>query len=85
MVSRPAALDAGGFGGEVAGDDQHLGNEVGIRLALQHGFPAFQGDLPRVVLHRLGPVVHQVLVDVVGVDQARTTESFEQALGNGLD
>ena len=47
------------------------------RLRALH--PAVGGDQVGVVLHRLGPVVHQVLIDVVGVDQRRWPECGEQA------
>ena len=64
--------------GEVAGDDEGLGDEVAgpalvLLLALLVllddavglGLPAVGGDQVAVVLHGLSPVVHQVLVDVV--------------------
>ena len=54
-----------------------------MRAASRH--PAVGGDEIAVVLHRLGPVVHQVLVDVVGVEQRRVAEGGEQVLGDGLD
>ena len=47
--------------------------------------PAVGGDQVGVVLHGLGPVVHQVLVDVVGIEQRRLAEGGEQILGDGLD
>ena len=47
--------------------------------------PAVGGDEVAVVLHRLGPVVHQVLVDVVGVEQRGLLEGGEQVLGDRLD
>ncbi len=45
------------------------------------GLPAVGGDQVAVVLHGLGPVVHQVLVDVVGVDQRLVGVVGEQVLG----
>ena len=47
--------------------------------------PAVGGDQVGVVLHGRGPVVHQVLVDVVGVEQRHLAEAVEQRLGNLLD
>ena len=47
--------------------------------------PAVGGDEVAVVLHRLGPVVHQVLIDVVGIEQRRGLEGGEQVLGDGFD
>ena len=38
-----------------------------------------------IVLHRRGPVIHQMLIDIVGVEQGRSLESVEQALGDRLD
>ena len=46
------------------------GNQVGIRLAVRARLSSRPcDDQIDVVLHRLGPVVHEVLVDVVGVEQ----------------
>src|SRR5690606_17391810 len=80
-------LQRGLFGGEVAGDDQGFGQQVAdpalvLGFALLVGFddapglgnPAVGGDQVGVVLHGLGPVVHQVLVDVVGIEQRRGME-----------
>jgi hypothetical protein len=47
--------------------------------------PAVGRDEIRVVLHGLGPVVHEVLIDVVGVEQRRLAEGGEQVLGDALD
>ncbi len=47
--------------------------------------PAVGGDQITIVLHRLGPVVHQVLVNVVGVEQRRALEGGEQILGDCVD
>ena len=84
--------------GEVAGDDEGLGHEVAgpalvLLLALLVllddavglGLPAVGGDEVAVVLHGLGPVVHQVLVDVVGVDERLAGVVGEQVLGQGGD
>ena len=99
------------LGGEVAGDEERRGNEVGLEAALallvvvrlgpdefavlvldltdlaglRALLPAVGGDEVAVVLHGLGPVVHQVLIDVVGVEQRRGLEGGEQVLGDGLD
>ena len=53
------------------------------RLRALH--PAVGGDQVAIVLHRLGPVVHEVLIDVVGIEQRRGLEGGEQVLGDGLD
>ena len=71
-------LDGRLFGGEVAGDDQRRsGIEVGV-LGFAVRCTAWSSprcdDQVDVVLHRLGPVVHQVLIDVVGVEQRRVRE-----------
>jgi hypothetical protein len=50
--------------------------------------PSFQptaGNEVRVVLQGLRPVVHEVLIDVVGVDERRGPEHGEQALGQCFD
>jgi hypothetical protein len=96
--ARPASLRGGLFLGEVAGDDERLGDQVagpalvlalallvGLDDARRHRHPAVGGDEIGVVLHRLGPVVHQVLVDVVGIEQRRLAERGQQVLGDGLD
>ena len=80
--------------GEVAGDDERLGDEVAgpalvLLLALLVllddavglGLPAVGGDQVAVVLHGLGPVVHQVLIDVVGVDERLAGVVGEQVFG----
>ena len=54
-------------------------------IAIGLGLPAVGGDQVAVVLHRLGPVVHQVLVDVVGVDQRLAGVVGEQVLGQRGD
>ena len=84
--------------GEVAGDDEGLGDQVAgpalvlllallVRLddAIGLGLPAIGGDEIAVVLHRLGPVVHEVLVDVVGVDERLVGVVGEQILGKPGD
>ena len=52
---------------------------------LRARLPAVGGDQVAVVLHGLGPVVHEVLIDVVGIEQRRGLEGGEQILGDGLD
>ena len=63
-------------------------NKVGLLLGLlglvlddQPGLgcsaPAIGGDEVAIVLHGLGPVVHEVLVDVVMVEQGRLGERSE--------
>ncbi len=114
-------LDAGEFGfeggdgialgGEVAGDEQGGGNEVGLEAAfaffevfllgpdefaflvfdltdfagLRARLPPGIGDEVAIVLHGLGPVVHEVLIDIVGVEQRRGLEGGEQVFGDGFD
>ena len=52
---------------------------------LRARLPAVGGDEVAVVLHGLGPVVHEVLIDVVGIEQRRGLERGEQILGDGFD
>ena len=47
--------------------------------------PAGIGDEVAIVLHGLGPVVHEVLIDIVGIEQRRGLEGGEQVLGDGFD
>ena len=55
------------------------------------GFPsstAFQPSFTSrysIVLHRLGPVVHEVLIHVVRIEQLGLLEGFEQILGERDD
>jgi hypothetical protein len=71
MASRWASSCSNGalLGGEIAGDDERGRDQVGVGFAVDRGLPAVADDHPGVVLHGLGPVVHQVLIDAVGVDQ----------------
>ena len=91
-------VDGGLLLGEVAGDDEGLGDQVAgpalvLLLALLVllddavglGLPAVGGDQVAVVLHRLRPVVHQVLVDVVGVDERLAGVVGEQVFGKRGD
>ena len=71
--------------GKVARDHQVLGDQVEVRLAVGHRLPAIQRDGPGVVVHRLFPVVHQPLVDVVGVEQRRAQEGGQQCFRQRLD
>ena len=84
--------------GEVAGDDEGLGHEVAgpalvLLLALLVllddavglGLPAVGGDQVAVVLHGLRPVVHQVLIDVVVVDQRLAGVVGKQVFGERGD
>ncbi|MNR49358.1 hypothetical protein D3C85_1687190 [compost metagenome] len=48
---------------------------------LSTSLPAVGADQVAVVLHGLGPVVHEVLVDVVIVEQGRFGEGAEQVFG----
>ena len=45
------------------------------------GLPAIGGDQIAVVLHGLGPVIHQVLIDVVFVDERLAAVVGEQVFG----
>ena len=47
--------------------------------------PAVGSDQVAVVLHGFGPVVHQMLVDVVGIEQRSRLEGGQQILGERLD
>jgi hypothetical protein len=76
---RLLGIDGGLLLGEVACDDERFGHEVagpalvlGFALlvldddAIGLGLPTIGGNQIDVVLHRLGPIVHQVLIDGVG-------------------
>jgi hypothetical protein len=52
---------------------------------LRARFPPSIGDEVAIVLHGLGPVLHEVLIDVIGVEQRRGLEGGEQILGDGFD
>ena len=84
--------------GEVARDDERLGHEVAgpafvLLLALLVllddavglGLPAVGGDEIAVVLHRLRPVVQEVLIDVVFVDERLVGVVGQQILGKSGD
>ena len=47
--------------------------------------PAVVGDEVAIVLHGLRPVIHEVLIHVVGIEQRRCSEGGEQILGDGFD
>ena len=79
------------FGGQVLGHDIGLGQQiagpafvagfaflVGFLNAARLCYPAVSGDQVGVVLEGFRPVVHQVLVDGVGVQQRRSTEGGQQ-------
>ena len=72
-----------GLGDQVAGPALVLLLALLVLLddAVGLGLPAVGGDQVAVVLHRLGPVVHQVLIDVVGVDERLAGVVGEQAFG----
>jgi hypothetical protein len=57
--------------------------ERGDLKAVGLGLPAVGGDEVPVVLHGLRPVVHQVLVDVVFVDERLASVMRQQILGKG--
>ena len=59
----------------------HLEDLARLRARL----PPFGGDEIAIVLHGLGPVVHEVLIDVVGIEKRRGLECGEQILGDGFD
>ena len=83
-------LDGRLFLGEVAGDDERLRDEIGVGLATilaitLDGLPAVLHEQVHIVLHGLGPVVHEVLVHVVGVEQAGFLEGVEQIFRERFD
>ena len=47
--------------------------------------PAIGGDEMQVVLHGLRPVVHQPLIEVVGVKQGQAGEALQQVLRHGFN
>ena len=42
-------------------------------------------DQVNIVLHRLGPVVHEVLIHIVGVEQRGLPKGFQQIFGERFD
>ncbi len=48
-------------------------------------FPSVSGDEIAVVLHGLRPVIHEVLIHVIGIEQGRSPEGGEHVLGDGFD
>lgn len=88
-------LDGRLLGGEIAGNDQGFGQQVAgptlvLFLALfvllydpiGRRLPAVGGHQVGIVLHGRRPVVEQVLVDVVGVDERALGVVDEQAFAN---
>ena len=73
------------LGGKEMVDDQRWRNQIGVGLAVQHRLPALLRQQVHIVLHRLGPVVHQMLIDIVGVEQRRGPEGLQQTFGQGFD
>jgi hypothetical protein len=88
-----ALLSADGFllGGKVAVNDKMLGNEVasptlinfitllvGLNDSISLRLPAVGGDQITVVLHCLSPVIHQVLVNVVFINQLLASVMSQQ-------
>src|SRR5438552_3859548 len=80
--------------GEVASNDKGLGDEVAgpslvllfpLFIFLDHaigfGLPAIGGDEVPVVLHGCRPVIHEVLIHVVFVDEGLATVVGQQVFG----
>ena len=76
-----------GVGDEVAGPALVLLPALFVRNEDAGGLgdPAVGGDQVAIVLHGLRPVCHQVLIDVVGVDERFAGVVGEQALGKLSD
>ena len=91
-------VDGSLFFGEVTGDDEGLGYEVtdpalvllfafliGLDDTISLRLPAVGGDQVAIVLHSLGPAIHQVLIDIVGVNERLVGVVCEQTLGKLRD
>ena len=59
----------------------HLHDLARLRTRL----PAGIGDEVAIVLHGLGPVIHEVLIDIVGIEERRGLKGGEQVLGDAGD
>ena len=70
-------LDRRLFLGKVARDYKRLRDEIRIRFAVEHGRPAFLHEHVKIVLHGLGPVIHEVLVNIVGIEQSGFAKRFQ--------
>jgi len=46
-------------------------------------FPAIGGQFVKIILHGLGPVIHQVLIHGVFVSELPVVIVFQQVFGNG--
>jgi hypothetical protein len=80
VAIRLELLNGGLFPRKEANNDQRRRNEVGVRLSVQYGLPAFLHDHVHIILHDRLPVVQQVLIHVIGVYQTGIPEGGEQFL-----
>ena len=82
--------------GKVASYDQRLGDQiagpalismlplfVGLDNSRRQRHPAIGGDQIAIVLHGRSPIVHEVLVDVVVVEQGGLSEGRKEVFGEG--
>ena len=56
---------------------------VGLHNAVSLSHPAIRRENVAVVLHHLRPIVHQVLIHIVGIQQRRSFEEVKQILSDG--
>ena len=59
----------------------HLTFLIGLNDTISLRLPALGGDQVAIVLHGLGPEIHQVLISIVGIDERLVGIVREQALG----
>ena len=78
-------FDGGLFLGKVPGHDERLRDEIGVGFAIGLSLPAVADKHVHIVLHGRGPVVHEVLIHIVGVEQRGFPKGFQQVLGQFLD
>ena len=58
---------------------------VGLNDTISLCLPTLRGDQVAIVLHGFGPEIHQVLIDIVGVNERLVGVVREQALGKLSD
>ena len=66
---------------ELSSSSNHQVNLTLEQRRGQHGI----GDEIAIVLHGLGPVIHEVLIDIVGIEERRGLKGGEQVLGDAGD
>jgi len=72
-------------GGELRRHVRRCAEHLAVGRERRFTGPLLSSDEVAIVLHRLGPVVHQVLVDVVGVDERFVVIVLQELLGEFAD